>query len=161
MTPIQITRCKVLIRELKLLKANTVKPKFFMGNWMSLFLTKRRTTRELHQDIMEATRNPCGTACCLAGKAGLIPAIRRMGFKWDVYTKDQAFDLFGNARAGFQFGSHLGDAAVINFFGQLAFSDVFMNIYNIHTLLQGIKALEAVIKAGELLLEEEAEYDNS
>lgn len=161
MTPIQIRRVKILIRELKFLRANTPNPVFRMGEWMCNILTKRKSKKVLHQDIMKATKQPCGTAACLAGKAGLIPAVRRMGFKWDVYTKDQAFDLFGNARAGFQFGSHLGDNAVVAFFGQMAFSEVFMDIRGIRTLLQGIKALEAVVERGETLLALQAEFDNA
>ncbi len=143
----QYKRTKVLIEELIKLRANTEKPKFQMKNWMSEALKKMASKVGLHKAIMDATKNPCGTTCCLAGKAGLIPRIRRMGFKWDVRpgpvdAKHYSWSAQPWARACFQFDGWTGDAAARKFFGDTVFEKVFMNVAGIRTLLQGIKALQ-------------------
>lgn len=145
MTETQYKRTKVLIEELIKLRSNTVKPKFKMKNWMSETLTKMFRKEDLHAEIMEATRNPCGTACCLAGKAGLLPRIRRMGFKWDVIPGPKRFS-WSDAKADFQFNGETGTKATREFFGSHVFERVFMNTSHIRTLLQGIKALQAVVE---------------
>jgi len=83
-TKVQKERIEVLIEELEKLRAkHGRKVKFDMGVWC-------KATKE---DIPEAIKNPCGTYACLAGKAGLIPRIRRMGFKW-VYSKKLGYSHF-------------------------------------------------------------------
>ncbi len=157
-TQIQIDRLNVLIVELEALRANTKKPKFDMGNWMSGALTRLTTKVGLHKAIMEATENPCGTASCLAGKAGLIPKIRRMGFKWDVMP-DRSY-LTGQAQAGFHYDGWTGDFAVQEFFGSEAFHEVFMAISEIRTLLQGIKALKRLVTYEQAILDEAVDLGN-
>ncbi len=142
MSKVQYNRTKILIEELKTLRANTPKPKFRMANWMSEFLTKMFHKKDLHQAIMDATREPCGTACCLAGKAGLIPRIRRLGFKWDVLDGGSAWS---DAKANFQYKDEIGNEAVKLFFGSYLFCRVFMNTEGLRTLLQGIKALQDAV----------------
>lgn len=155
-TPVQLKRLNVLIEELERLRANTVKPKFNMGNWMSNALSRFKTKVGLHKAIMEATENPCGTAACLAGKAGIIPKIRRMGFKWDVLPEFSY--LNGQAQAGFHYNGWTGDYAVKEFFGQEAFHECFMAIGEIKTLLQGINKLKSVVKYETRINAEEGFY---
>jgi hypothetical protein len=143
MTEKQYRRVKILITELEKLRQTTKKPKFYMGNWMSRLLQKRRSKRALHIAVMEATREPCGTEACLAGKAGLIPKIRRMGFKWDVTDRTDEYDY---AIANFRYKVYTGDEAVRAFFGRDIFNQVFMNTSGIKTLFQGINALKRAVK---------------
>ncbi len=156
MNDAQLKRCKILITELHELRKNTIKPKFNMGNWMCDTLSRMTRKGRLHRAIMEATKNPCSTAACLAGKAGLIPRIRRMGFKWDVLSGVSY--LTGQAQAGFHYGGYTGDDAVKAFFGSDAFHDIFMDLGGIRTLLQGIRALERLVKAEEQFREDEDNY---
>jgi hypothetical protein len=149
MNDIQLKRTKVLIVELHKLRDNTEKPKFNMGDWMNNLLSRMSSKAALHKAIMEATKNPCGTAACLAGKAGLIPRIRRMGFKWDVLPERSY--LTGQAQAGFHYDGWTGDHAVQEFFGSDVFHEVFMDISGIRTLLQGIRALEKIVKEEEAI----------
>lgn len=130
-------RVKVLIEELEDLRANTQKPKFNMKSWCELVIGHSKTF--LKKLIGEAVKNPCGTVGCLAGKAGLIPKIRRMGFRWEVLPgqKNRA-----PARAGFRYKNFTTDAAVRQFFGRMCYWEVFMDMYGINTLLQGIDALK-------------------
>ncbi len=139
----QYRRVKILITELEKLRKTTKKPKFYMGNRMSRILQKRVSKRALRIAIMEATREPCGTEACLAGKAGLIPRIRRMGFKWDVMDEPGEY---GYAKANFRYKFYKGDEAVRHFFGRDIFNDIFMNTAGIKTLFQGINKLKAAVK---------------
>ncbi len=145
MTDIQIKRTEVLIEELIKLRATTEKPQFNMKQWMSNFLTRMPGAKALlHREIMEATKNPCGTSACLAGKAGLIPRIRRMGFKWDVVPEPKSSRYY-DTRACFQYDGLTGDNAAVAFFGNAVYHGVFMNYGEIRTLLQGINALKEVV----------------
>lgn len=45
-----------------------------MGRWTDMDLPQSK--------LKDAMSNPCGTACCLAGKAGLMPEFHKLGFKW-------------------------------------------------------------------------------
>lgn len=155
-TQIQINRLNVLIEELEKLRANTAKPKFEMRNWMAETLSKFATKVGLHKAIMDATKNPCGTAACLAGKAGLIPRIRRLGFRWDV-METKTF-MTNQAQACFHFDGYTGDVAVKHFFGWEAFSEVFMALGEITTLFQGIKRLKKLVKEEQKILDECREY---
>ena len=136
-TKAQLRRINILIEELEKLRKENPKGKFDMGTWCSI---KRAATRLLlRKQILEAIQNPCGTAACLAGKAGLIPRIRRMGFKWDT-AKSR-----GNV-ADFRYKKLIGNVAVQFFFGSAVFHRVFTRTYSISTLYQGIQALKCFVK---------------
>ena len=145
MTTKQLRRVKILITELEKLRATTKTPKFNMGQWMSRLLKRRNSKKAMKIAIMEATREPCNTSACLAGKAGLIPKIRRMGFRWDVIGANS----YGEGVADFRYKDFIGDEAVKQFFGYDTYSDVFLNTYDINTLFQGINALKRAVKAEE------------
>lgn len=130
-------RIKVLIEELEDLRANTPKPKFNMKAWCEIVRGKSKTF--LRKLIGAAVKNPCGTSGCLAGKAGLIPKIRRMGFRWEVLPGCRSHRP---ATAGFRYKNFTTDAAVRQFFGRMCYWEVFMDMYGINTLLQGIVALK-------------------
>ena len=134
----QLFRIEVLIEELVRLRKDTPKPMFSMKNWC--LLARGRTQTFLKQLIGAAVKDPCGTTACLAGKAGLIPKIRRMGFRWEVMKGRRGRGL--PARAGFRYKNNIEDKAVKSFFGPMCYWEVFMDIYGINTMLQGIDALK-------------------
>ena len=135
----QLFRIKVLIEELVRIRAETDKPKFNMKHWCELARGKSITF--LNKLIGKAIKNPCGTSCCLAGKAGLLPKIRRMGFKWEA--KPSSSPVRGApATGGFRYQHNVDDNAVKKFFGTMCYWEVFMDLYGISTLLQGIEALK-------------------
>jgi len=135
----QLFRVEVLIEELVRLRKETPKPQFNMKNWC--LLASARTKTFLAQLIGRAVKNPCGTTACLAGKAALIPKIRRMGFRWEV-MRPKSHRRGQMAKAGFRYKRNIADKAVKQFFGPMCYWEVFMDIYGINTLLQGIDALK-------------------
>jgi len=135
-TPVQLRRIRILIEELEKLRKDNPKGKFNMGIWCAL--TKAVDRFILRKEILEATKDPCGTVACLAGKAGLIPRIRRMGFKWDPTGRRKA-------HANFRYREHRGVGAVTAFFGEDVLYHVF-RIMTINTLYQGIQALKIFVK---------------
>lgn len=130
-TKAQLNRIRILIEELeKLRKEHGRKVKFAMGVWCDLE----------DKSLREAVRNPCGTYACLAGKAGLIPRIRRMGFK--CFDDDFGVD--------FKYKSHSGTSAIEKFFGKEIMRSVFTRYaMTIPTLFQGILALKRFVAARE------------
>jgi len=140
-TKVQLDRIRILIEELEKLRKDNPKGKFNMGIWCDLEFARTKT--KLQKQIMEATKNPCGTAACLAGKAGLMPRFRRMGFKWTAHS---------SGYADFSYKGNLGDDAVKAFFGYDVFTDVFLNTNEIKTLFQGINALRQFVEDEDLML---------
>lgn len=140
----QLFRVKVLIEELEKMRKSNPSPKFHMKSWCELACARSRTF--LNKLIRRATKNPCGTTACLAGKAGLIPKIRRMGFKWEARELSSELLRSTTARAGFKFKDKVDDNAVKEFFGIMCYWEVFMDIYGISTLIEGIKALKGFHK---------------
>ncbi len=66
-----------------------------MGDWMTV---PHRDSLDRSNLRRAAQANPCGTAACIAGKAGLMEVFREEGFEWDF--KDWGFtipplDFFG------------------------------------------------------------------
>lgn len=144
-TSLQLHHIKVLIEELEKLRTETPKPKFEMSRWIDALLTFGRNKTSLRKTIHEATLHPCRTSACLAGKASLIPRIRRMGFRWDFWD----FNVHGEATAAFHYRGYFGTSAVRKFFGEDVYYQVFVNLENIRTLLQGIKALKQFMERNE------------
>lgn len=147
----QLTRIKILIEELESLRENTEKPAFDMGTWCEI--SEADTKTKIQKQISEAVKNPCQTAACLAGKAGLMPRFRRMGFSWRF---SHFGILFGKneigACASFKYKEYKGVLAVKMFFGADVTKEVFMQTLGIRTLFQGINALK------EFVAEEETAY---
>ena len=136
-TKVQLRRIEILIEELEKLRKAKPKGKFNMRIWCAL---KRAATRAvLRKQIREAVKNPCGTSACLAGKAGLIPRIRKMGFKWDT------IDRWGD-HGGFRYKKFIREAAVRAFFGDDVYWGVFNRPHSITTLFQGINALKSFVR---------------
>ena len=142
MTEFQINNCKILIEELTKLQETVKEPIFDMSRWVDPILDHFRTKKGLHAKIMEVTKNPCGTAACLAGKAGLIPRIRKMGFKWDVVVHK---NYLHEATATFMFDDLQENEAVRAFFGTTTFQKVFLRT-KIRTLNGGIRVLKRHVK---------------
>lgn len=146
-TPIQLHRIEILIEELEKLRQRAKKRKqeiqFFMGNW----ITPELASPNLKDKIAKAVRNPCGTQACLAGKAGLISKIRRMGFKWEILPGSRGTE------SNFQFTENRyrfrGDSAVKAFFGGDVTKEIFLGSQSIKTLFQGIQALKRFVKANQ------------
>lgn len=136
-TRVQLRRIKILIEELEKLPTDGV---FKMDTWCEL---SGGFGTSLKSKIRKAVRNPCGTAACLAGKAGLIPRIRRMGFKWDVLGR------WGH-HANFRYKTFIGGSARWEFFGEDVNDAVFTSIDTIDTLPEGIEALKEFVKDAEL-----------
>jgi len=160
----QINRLKVLIEELEIIyKGPRKKSSINMSEWCEL--DKFHSMAALTRAIKIATEDPCGTSACLAGKAGLIPRIRKMGFKWDFdHSQPVGFEWERKTQAvaGFVFKErgHLprkGDIAVKEFFGERAFQDVFHN-FNIKTLFQGIRELKAFVKVEQRIYDQFSSY---
>lgn len=145
MTNLQIEHCKILVEELEKLQKATKAPVFSMERWVNPILDRARTQALLHKRIMDVTKNPCGTAACLAGKAGLIPRIRRLGFKWDI-VKGRYYG--GDAKANFKYGTSEGTYAVTAFFGYSTFTNVFMRT-KIRTLNGALRVLRKHIRVEE------------
>ncbi len=80
--------------------------------------------------IIEAGKNPCGTAACIAGKAGLMPRFRRLGFKYNIY-----WGSF-NVSADRFFGESFHEAV---FVGRFAVS-------NVHTPKQAVILMKAFLE---------------
>lgn len=141
-TKVQKGHIRVLIEELEKLQ-DTKDIQFNMSHWCELGLRKPfdapMPREELREAILLATKNPCGTSACLAGKAGLIPRIRRMGFKWGVSRGGAIKGIFRYTNNGREL---TGDAAVCAFFGERVFEIVFTGRFDIKTIPQGIQALE-------------------
>jgi hypothetical protein len=157
----QIKRIHILIEELEIIKKETSRQKFNMHEWCELM--KFHTRAALKRAVKGATKNPCGTSACLAGKAALIPRLRKMGFKWDFLkledigypgeNKTQAVAGFIYKERG-QWGERFeGDEAVKQFFGLRAYQDVFHN-FRIKTLARGIKELKAFVDVEERIFEQ-------
>lgn len=149
MTNFQINNCKILLEELEKLQQATKAPVFSMERWVNPILDRARTQKALHKRIMQVTDNPCGTAACLAGKAGLIPRIRRLGFKWDVLTGKRRCFFGGDAKANFQYDIYEGTNAVCAFFGGDTFREVFMRT-KIRTLNGALRVLRKHIRVEEI-----------
>ena len=139
-TKAQLFRVGVLIEELEKVRKSTPSPKFNMKSWCTLHRAATKTF--LKKLIGQAVKNPCGTTACLAGKAGLLPKIRRMGFRWEVMRPKSYRQRGHPAHAGFRYKHNIEVNAVKKFFGTMCYWEVFMNIYGINTLLQGIDALK-------------------
>lgn len=149
-TLVQLKRIKILIEELESLKETTKKPAFDMHQWCEI--GELRTKALMQKQINKAVKNPCQTAACLAGKAGLMPRFRRMGFSW-------AFSHYGPsgvihnrlvALADFRYRDrhkHVwkGTFALEKFFGIPVYRQIFMRTYKIRTLFQGINALKRFV----------------
>lgn len=148
MTNFQINNCKILVEELVKLQATVDNPVFDMERWVNPRLDRARTQKALHKRIMKVTDNPCGTAACLAGKAGLIPRLRRLGFKWDVLKGKHRRFFGGDAKANFQYGIYEGTNAVSAFFGCRTFTNVFMRT-KIRTLNGALRVLRKHIREEE------------
>jgi len=142
-TPIQLHRIKILIEELTKLRQRAIDKsrgiEFDMTTWMDPELC----SPNLGTKINKAVKNPCGTSACLAGKAGLIPKIRKLGFQWDITPKS-----YGTS-AGFSYTEnefrYTGNSAVSLFFGGGVFKAVFLDVKGINTLHQGIMALKRFV----------------
>ena len=94
-TKVQLRRINILIEELEELRRTTKDIKFEMGTWCELeYVDDGQSATDLQKLIRNATKNPCGTAACLAGKAGLIPRIRKMGFMWNMIPRKNWADAF-------------------------------------------------------------------
>ncbi len=144
MNETQISHCKVLIEELTKAQKAERKPIFSMKRWVDPGIEGAGTKKELHERIMKVTLDPCGTAACLAGKAGLFPRIRKLGFKWDVI----AGGYRGYARANFSYGDRRGSQATRAFFGDSTFDNVFMRT-QIRTLKGALRVLKHHVKLEE------------
>ncbi len=144
-TLIQLHRIEVLIEELTKLRQRSIdrgrEIEFYMGNWITTDLC----SPHLKDKITKAVRNPCGTQACLAGKAGLIPRIRRLGFKFDIVPGSYG------AKAEFQYTENgitwSENSAIRMFFGEDVTKKIFIGSQDIHTLFQGIQALKRFVKA--------------
>lgn len=141
-TKIQLKRIEILIEELEKLRKENPRGIFDMGDWCALDSAPTKT--ELDKQIKEATKNPCGTAACLAGKAGLIPRIRQMGFRWGSRVSILGWDSY--AYGGFRYKDYFDDNAIEAFFGEEVLNTVFYDTATINTLYQGIKALKKFIQ---------------
>ncbi len=143
-TPIQLHRIEILIEELEKLRQRAKERKeeieFNMGFW----ITPEMEGPNLKGKIDKAVRNPCGTAACLAGKAGLIPRIRRLGFKFDIVPGSYG------AKAEFQYTengfNYRENSAIGAFFGEDVTKKIFIGSHNIDTLFQGIQALKRFVR---------------
>jgi len=144
-TPTQLRRINILIEELIKLRQRAIdrdrEIEFNMASWMEPGMS----SPNLRSKIDKAVRNPCGTEACLCGKAGLIPRIRRLGFKWDIIPKS-----YGTS-ANFQYTGGDGDRyhgshAVKEFFGEDVTEEVFLGGQDINTLFQGIQALKRFVR---------------
>jgi len=85
-------------------------------------------------DSVKALANPCGTAACIAGKAGLMPAFRKKGFRWNFLTR-----RFSNPPEVF--------------FGNEVYCAVFIGTWcskHIHTPAQAVLVLEDFLENGRL-----------
>jgi len=155
-TKVQLKRINILIEELEKLRASTPRPKFNMGMWCELTgrdekdswgrAVSNDTRAELRAKIKAAVLNPCGTAACLCGKAGLMPRFRRMGFRWDVSKSGKVEGKFYYSKRGRARDTY-GEVATMEFFGFDVYDDVFINVDEIKTLSQGIKALKRFVAA--------------
>ncbi len=143
MTETQISNCKVLIEELTKAQKAERKPIFSMERWIDPNLDSGPSKKALHEKIMKVTLDPCGTAACLAGKAGLFPRIRKLGFKWDVISK--AGYLGAVARASFSYQGLIGTDATREFFGRSTLDNVFMRT-KIRTLNGALRVLKRHVK---------------
>lgn len=93
---------------------------------------------EMREDYMKrASANPCGTACCIAGKAGLMPVFQDQGFKWLDYWAEPDETPFSIHPLQF-FGRSLYQAVLV---GQWTMD-------NIETTAQAIMVLEAFLAEG-------------
>lgn len=143
--PKQLNHIRLLISELEKLQKETPEPEFDMNIWCSLANSDLQFDREqLERQIEKATENPCGTAACLAGKAGLIPAIRKLGFKWAVSSKKNNIGHRDFPAGQFQYKDRRGRAATEEFFGVSVMHMVFESD-QIYTLQEGIDALKAFV----------------
>ncbi len=136
---VQLRRVKMLIEEFEEILRTVPKPNFNMKMWCEL-RTSNLVNSNLRAKIREAVKNPCGTAACLAGKAGLMPRFRRLGFKWDDIF-DQNTEFYGT----FSYDGAVGNYAVKRFFGTDVFHDVFINTDNIVTIKGGIYHLKLCV----------------
>ena len=128
-TKVQLNRIRILIEELEKLRAQHGRGiKFDMGLYVST----------LNFDLPTAIKNPCGTYACLVGKAGLIPRIRRMGFRW-TQAAGGGYD--------FRYKKCRGSDAIRTFFGDAVSAEIFHGpgMDRISTLFQGIKALKKFV----------------
>ena len=144
LTEKQISNCKVLIEELVKAQKAERKPIFSMERWIAPDFDHGPTKKALHEKIMKVTLDPCGTAACLAGKAGLFPRIRKLGFKWDVVA-GRPFNGGYYARANFSYQGLIGSAATKEFFGESTFNSVFIRT-KIRTLSGALRVLKKHIK---------------
>jgi len=147
----QLNRLSILSTELSKLSdampAESVR--FDMGLWCELTNADSLLSRaDLEKQITEATRNPCNTYACLCGKAGLIPRIRRMGFKWAIreLNVDPNYDGRRPCVGEFQYKNLRDHEAIREFFGDGAMDNVFLNHSSIETLDEGIELLEDYIQ---------------
>ncbi len=143
-TLIQLHRIEVLIEELTKLRQRSIDRKEEIEFNMVFWITPEMEGPNLKGKIDKAVRNPCGTQPCLAGKAGLNPRIRRLGFKFDIvpgsYGTKAEFQYTEN---GFNYREN---SAIKAFFGEDVTKKIFIGGQDIHTLLQGIQALKRFVK---------------
>lgn len=155
-TEIQLKRLGILVEELEKLRDSVPASEvcFDMGQWCELQNAESRTTRtKILADIEAATLNPCNTYACLAGKAGLIPRIRRAGFKWTISDPKAGEDDDSCwSHTEFQYKDRAGHVvkghdAITAFYGESAMSNVFLHhSHGIDTLQDGIELLTTFIK---------------
>lgn len=98
----------------------------------------------------EAEANPCGTACCLAGKAGLMKVFQAQGFSWRF---DDLATTHGGTLRSYVFDP--SNAFTMNpsaFFGAALTSAVFTGHWacaNLSTPAQAIIVLRAFLRDAE------------
>ncbi len=118
-------RIKTLVAELSKLEGF-----IHMTGWMA---EPNTTTDEGYEKFLKrARKNPCGTAACIAGKAGLMDVFRKEGFYWDYYSGRGGFSIEASA-----------------FFGQDVHYSVFTGYWavrNIDTPQQAVIVLQAFLK---------------
>lgn len=87
-------RVEILLEELeKLPKESFV----YMTDWV--VAGGKLSESDEARFVRSAMKNPCGTAACIAGKAGLMPRFRKLGFRWNFEEQydfeDAVYDFFG------------------------------------------------------------------
>lgn len=141
-TGVQLNRIKMLIEEFEIILEDR-NARIHMRDWCELEYAE--TKEEAKRKLKDAVDNPCGTAACLAGKAGLMRRFRNLGFKWTMKFEPGFFSYDeGHFSGEFEYRDSTGDDAVREFFGDDAYEELFMD-FTIKSVRGGIYRLKQFV----------------
>lgn len=107
---------------------------------MQQWVDTRLVTVNSEELWQAAVEHPCGTACCLAGKAALMPVFREQGFRLNPDICSNTHRLYSSSIV-FQTQPYV-------FFGYSLYSAVFTGIWcikHLHTIAQAAELLRCFL----------------